>query len=157
MVCITGDGAFQMTAQEVSSIIRYAINPIIIIVNNGAYTVRGRSTHALENPVLFGGKGGARTAPTEERWCLQCLHRPCAKRASGTLSKTSPHEKMLPASLVCQVEIEIHDGPYNIIQNWDYTKLAESLNNGAGGLETFKVGCRVRDGKEVVGKGQLHR
>lgn len=28
------------------------------------------------------------------------------------------------------IEIEIHDGPYNMIQNWDYVGLVKSLHNG---------------------------
>ncbi|MES2204546.1 MAG: thiamine pyrophosphate-binding protein [Pseudomonadota bacterium] len=36
--CI-GDGAFQMTAQEVASMIRYQVNPIIFLINNGSYTI----------------------------------------------------------------------------------------------------------------------
>lgn len=36
--CI-GDGAFQMTAQEVSTMLRYKINAIIFLINNGGYTI----------------------------------------------------------------------------------------------------------------------
>ena len=39
VIMITGEGSHQMTAQEVSSMLRYGINPIIIVVNNGGYTV----------------------------------------------------------------------------------------------------------------------
>ncbi len=28
------------------------------------------------------------------------------------------------------IEIEIHDGPYNLIQNWNYTGMVEALCNG---------------------------
>lgn len=60
-VLFCGDGAFQMSAQELSTIVRYNFSPIIFILNNGGYTV----------------------------------------------------------------EIEIHDGPYNVINNWNYSKLLE--------------------------------
>ncbi len=53
-VVFCGDGAFQMTMQEVSTIVRYGFSPLIFVLNNGGYTV----------------------------------------------------------------EIEIHDGPYNVINNW---------------------------------------
>jgi indolepyruvate decarboxylase len=36
---IVGDGAFQMTAQELSTIIRHQLNPIIVLVNNDGYTI----------------------------------------------------------------------------------------------------------------------
>lgn len=67
IACI-GDGSFQMTAQELSTMIRYGLNPIIFIMNNGGYTI----------------------------------------------------------------EVEIHDGPYNIIKNWNYAGLV-SVFNGADG------------------------
>lgn len=39
VVMITGEGSHQMTVQEVSSMLRYGINPIIIVVNNEGYTI----------------------------------------------------------------------------------------------------------------------
>ena len=40
IVTLVGDGSFQMTCQEVSTIIRYELNPIIILVNNHGYLQR---------------------------------------------------------------------------------------------------------------------
>ena len=37
------------------------------------------------------------------------------------------------------IEVQIHDGPYNLLQNWNYTALAEALCNGQGKLFTRKV------------------
>jgi indolepyruvate decarboxylase len=62
---LIGDGSFQMTAQEVSTILRYRCRGIIFLLNNGAYTI----------------------------------------------------------------EVMIHDGPYNTLQNWNYAALAEALND----------------------------
>jgi len=71
-----GDGCFdQMTAQDVSTMIRCGQRSIIFLINNGGYTI----------------------------------------------------------------EVEIHDGPYNIIKNWNYTALVEALANGEGKLWTSKV------------------
>jgi len=64
VVAFIGDGAFQMTAQEVSTMVRYGFNPLLFIMNNGGYTV----------------------------------------------------------------EVEIHDGPYNVINNWDYRKLMHAFD-----------------------------
>eukprot|EP00878_Enallax_costatus_P014074 GHUV01014718.1.p1 GENE.GHUV01014718.1~~GHUV01014718.1.p1 ORF type:complete len:327 (+),score=50.39 GHUV01014718.1:535-1515(+) len=75
LISLIGDGSFQMTAQDVSTMIRFQANPIILLINNKGYTI----------------------------------------------------------------EIEIHDGPYNIIQNWDYTGMVEALWNGKGKLYTAKV------------------
>ncbi len=38
-VVFVGDGAFQMTAQELSTIIRHNLNPIIFLINNDGYTI----------------------------------------------------------------------------------------------------------------------
>lgn len=38
-IAMIGDGSFQMTAQEVSTMIRYEVDPIIFLINNGGYTI----------------------------------------------------------------------------------------------------------------------
>jgi len=68
VITLVGDGSFQMTAQEVSTMIRYGLKPIIFLINNGGYTI----------------------------------------------------------------EVEIHDGPYNTIKNWDYAGLVDVFNAGDG-------------------------
>jgi indolepyruvate decarboxylase len=65
VVGLIGDGSFQMSAQEVSTMVRYGLKPIIFLFNNGGYTI----------------------------------------------------------------EVEIHDGPYNTINNWNYAGLVEVFNN----------------------------
>lgn len=66
VVALIGDGSFQLTAQEVSTMIRYDVKATIILLNNFGYTI----------------------------------------------------------------EVQIHDGPYNDIKNWDYAGLMEVFNNG---------------------------
>jgi TPP-dependent 2-oxoacid decarboxylase len=39
VVACIGDGSFQMTAQELSTMIRYGVDPIIFLINNGGYTI----------------------------------------------------------------------------------------------------------------------
>ncbi len=36
-------------------------------------------------------------------------------------------------------QVEIHDGPYNRIKNWDYVGLARALHNGKGRLFATRV------------------
>ncbi|XP_059430789.1 pyruvate decarboxylase 2-like [Corylus avellana] len=76
IACI-GDGSFQMTAQDVSTMIRCGQKTIVFLINNGGYTI----------------------------------------------------------------EVEIHDGPYNVIKNWNYTGLVEAIHNGQGKCWTTKVHC----------------
>nr|CAD1817547.1 unnamed protein product [Ananas comosus var. bracteatus] len=74
IACI-GDGSFQVTAQDVSTMLRCGQKTIIFLINNGGYTI----------------------------------------------------------------EIEIHDGPYNIIKNWNYTAFVDALHNGEGKCWTAKA------------------
>src|SRR5207244_681512 len=38
ILVIVGDGAFQMTGMEISTIARHHLNPIVVVVNNHGYT-----------------------------------------------------------------------------------------------------------------------
>lgn len=75
VISFIGDGSFQVTAQDVSTMIRNGQNSIIFLINNGGYTI----------------------------------------------------------------EVEIHDGPYNVIKNWNYTGLIDAIHNGEGKCWTTKV------------------
>ncbi|KAK9936550.1 hypothetical protein M0R45_013386 [Rubus argutus] len=36
------------------------------------------------------------------------------------------------------IEVEIHDGPYNVIKNWDYTGVVDAIHNDEGKCWTTK-------------------
>lgn len=75
VLAFIGDGSFQVTAQDVSTMLRCGQRTIIFLINNGGYTI----------------------------------------------------------------EVEIHDGPYNVIKNWNYTGLVDAIHNGEGKCWTTKV------------------
>ncbi|KAL0719784.1 hypothetical protein Bca4012_069108 [Brassica carinata] len=77
VLAFIGDGSFQVTAQEVSTMIRNEQKSVIFLVNNGGYTI----------------------------------------------------------------EVEIHDGPYNVIKNWNYAGFVDAIHNGEGKCWTTKVRC----------------
>lgn len=81
-IALIGDGSFQLTAQELSTMIRFDLNPIIFLINNGGYTI----------------------------------------------------------------EVEIHDGPYNSIKNWNYAGLVDVFSAGEGKA----WGVRVATEKELA-------
>lgn len=86
IACI-GDGSFQVTAQDISTMIQCGQRSIIFLINNGGYTI----------------------------------------------------------------EVEIHDGPYNVIKNWNYTGFVKAIHNGVGKCWTAKV--RTEDELvEAIGK-----
>jgi TPP-dependent 2-oxoacid decarboxylase len=52
---LVGDGAFQMTGMELSTVARYGLNPIVVVLNNGGY--------GTERPMQDG--------PYNDLWCWQ--------------------------------------------------------------------------------------
>jgi indolepyruvate decarboxylase len=82
VIALIGDGAFQLTAQEVAQMIRQKLPVIIFLMNNHGYTI----------------------------------------------------------------EVEIHDGPYNDVKNWDYAGLIHAFNADDG----HGLGLRVKSGGELV-------
>lgn len=50
IILMTGDGSHQLTAQEVSSMMRYGLKPIIIVLNNDGYTVERLLCKNSEDP-----------------------------------------------------------------------------------------------------------
>jgi indolepyruvate decarboxylase len=49
---LVGDGAFQMTGMELSTIVRYGLNPIVIVLNNGGYGTERPMQDGLFNDIL---------------------------------------------------------------------------------------------------------
>lgn len=49
VVALIGDGAFQMTGQELSTMLRYDLDPIIFVFNNGTYVMEEAFAHAVYN------------------------------------------------------------------------------------------------------------
>ena len=69
-IVLVGDGAFQMTGMELSSVVRYGFHPIVIVLDNGGYGTERRlhaGEHAFNDvqpwhyyrlPELLGGGAG---------------------------------------------------------------------------------------------------
>ena len=91
VVALIGDGSFQLTAQEVSTMIRYGVKPIIFLINNGGYTI----------------------------------------------------------------EVEIHDGPYNTIKNWDYAGLMAVFNAADGKGRGWQVSSHAAL-DQAIGEARDH-
>jgi indolepyruvate decarboxylase len=98
VIVLVGDGAFQLTAQEVAQMIRLKLPVIIFLMNNHGYTI----------------------------------------------------------------EVEIHDGPYNNVKNWDYAGIIKVFNaedglgrglratNGAELADAIKVALANHDGPTLI-------
>ncbi|KAF4466252.1 pyruvate decarboxylase [Fusarium albosuccineum] len=72
-ILFIGDGSFQMTAQEIATMVRHKLNVVIFLINNDGYTIE-RALHGknqeyndvtpwryLEAPSFFGAKKGTYT------------------------------------------------------------------------------------------------
>lgn len=67
ILCI-GDGSFQLTCQEMSTMIRYGFSPLILLINNDGYTIERVIVDNVYNdiqmwkyaklPTIFGGEDG---------------------------------------------------------------------------------------------------
>jgi len=53
------------------------------------------------------------------------------------------------------IEVEIHDGPYNVIKNWNYAELVPAYNGNDGN----GWGCRVRtegEARDAIDQALTH-
>lgn len=91
VMALIGDGSFQMTAQEVSTMIRNKVKATIILLNNDGYTI----------------------------------------------------------------EVQIHDGPYNDIQRWDYAGLI-NVFNGEGGNGLAIKASTCEEFAQALEKSEQH-
>lgn len=76
VIAVVGDGAFQMTSTELSTAVRYQVDPIIIVLNNHGYgterpLIEGRFNDVLnwkysEFPKIFQGGKGVRVTKEDE-------------------------------------------------------------------------------------------
>ncbi|OIW32938.1 pyruvate decarboxylase [Coniochaeta ligniaria NRRL 30616] len=92
VVVMVGDGSFQVTAQEVSQMVRYKVPVTILLVNNRGYTI----------------------------------------------------------------EVQIHDGTYNRIKNWDYAALVRAFNGDDGQAQglTANTGGELVKALKLAGENQ---
>ena len=75
-IVLVGDGAFQMTGQEFSTLVRRKMNPIVIVLNNGGYGTERilleggfndiQSWNFENMPLLVGGGKGAKVTTEDE-------------------------------------------------------------------------------------------
>lgn len=91
-ICVCGDGSFQVTAQEVSQMVRFNLPITILLINNRGYTI----------------------------------------------------------------EVEIHDGSYNKIKNWNYALLMQAFNSTDGNGISF-VANTAGELKEAIIAANNHK
>ncbi|KAJ0114031.1 Pyruvate decarboxylase [Diaporthe amygdali] len=114
-ILFIGDGSFQMTAQELSSIIRYDLNVVVFLINNDGYTIErcihGRnqgynniaSWRYLEAPKFFGAD--------EDTYCASA-------RTWGELDGVLKHLSEANKLRMVEVFVDREDAPHGVLQHY---------------------------------------
>jgi indolepyruvate decarboxylase len=112
-IVLVGDGAFQMTAQELSTIIRHQLNPIFFLINNDGYTIERAIHEGSYNdiqpwryhqlPQVFG-----------ESWS-------CEVRTEAELESALTQARLNTSLSLIEVHLERHDWSFGV------QRLGESL------------------------------
>ena len=121
VIAMIGDGSFQVTAQDVSTMIRFAYNPIIFLVNNSGYTIEVVSPLVLlRGPFLTSRP----LFSTTRRW-----------RSTTARTTTSRREYMRPPGGGGGLTT-------NVPPRWNYTKVVEAL---AGDMPVHTATCATEE------------
>ncbi len=70
-----------------------------------------------------------------EIWCMQVT----CQDISTMIRINQPSLVFLMNNGGYTIEVEIHDGPYNVIKNWNYIGLVEAFTNGDGNIFATRV------------------
>ena len=130
ILVIVGDGAFQMTGMELSTIARHGLNPIVVVLNNHGYTTE---RFLLEGPFNDIQRLGLSQGPRGPRW-RPGAGGPDRRRARrGARGRAGQHRQLQPAQRPPR-SVRPQPGP------------------GAAGPAALED--RHRIGSEIVGSGQ---
>ncbi|MCJ1328972.1 hypothetical protein MMC10_005649 [Thelotrema lepadinum] len=134
-ILLIGDGSFQMTVQELSTIIREELNVLVILINNSGYTIErclhGRSQgyndvaswRYLLAPAFFGAGDDDRGA----RYPV----RTAPVKTWGDLQKVLAHESEMksPALSMVEVIMDKEDAPLSLLASLQQQKDEEGKEN----------------------------
>lgn len=127
-ILLIGDGSFQMTAQEMATIIRHSLDVLVVLINNDGYTIE-RCIHGrkqeyndvsawryLEAPRLFGAGDDTYTA---------------AARTWAELAEVLKHDKIKSSGGLRMVEIFLdrEDAPKGPLSNMIETQRSKEATS----------------------------
>jgi pyruvate decarboxylase len=101
VIAMIGDGSFQMTAQEVSTMIRHGTRPIIILVNNRGYIIEDAIHQGPYNKIKNWDYAGLMNAWTNGEGKGLGLHAKTAGELSAALARATTHDGP------CMIEVAI--------------------------------------------------
>jgi pyruvate decarboxylase len=101
VIAMIGDGSFQVTAQEVSTMIRYGMRPIIILVNNRGYIIEDAIHQGPYNRIKNWDYAGLMNVWTNGEGKGLGLNAKTAGELTAALSKATTHDGP------CMIEVAI--------------------------------------------------
>ncbi|MFZ0380391.1 MAG: thiamine pyrophosphate-binding protein [Solirubrobacteraceae bacterium] len=91
VIAMIGDGSFQVTAQEVSTMIRYDMRPIIILVNNRGYIIEDAIHQGPYNKIKNWDYAGLMKVWTNDEGRGLGLHAKTAGELTAALTRATTH------------------------------------------------------------------
>ena len=101
VIAMIGDGSFQVTAQEVSTMIRYGTRPIIILVNNRGYIIEDAIHQGPYNKIKNWDYAGLMNVWTNGEGKGLGLHAKTAGEMTAALARAKSHDGP------CMIEVAI--------------------------------------------------
>jgi pyruvate decarboxylase/indolepyruvate decarboxylase len=101
VIAMIGDGSFQMTAQEVSTMIRHNTRPIIILVNNRGYIIEDAIHQGPYNKIKNWDYAGLMEVWTNGEGKGLGLHAKTAGEMTAALARAKSHDGP------CMIEVAI--------------------------------------------------
>ncbi|MGO9919328.1 MAG: thiamine pyrophosphate-binding protein, partial [Isosphaeraceae bacterium] len=92
VIAMIGDGSFQVTAQEVSTMIRYGMRPIIILVNNRGYIIEDAIHQGPYNKIKNWDYAGLMKDWTNDEGRGLGLHAKSAGELTAALTRAMTHD-----------------------------------------------------------------
>lgn len=105
VLAMIGDGSFQLTAQEVSTMVRYGVKPVIVLINNRGYTIEAEIHDGPYNRIKNWDYAGLMSVFNAEDGKGLGLHAATAGELDAAMDRALAHD----GPCLIEVPIDPHD------------------------------------------------
>ncbi|MEB6668448.1 thiamine pyrophosphate-binding protein [Acinetobacter vivianii] len=143
-ILFIGDGSFQLTVQELSTIIRHGLKPIIFLLNNGGYTIERlimgenaayndiQNWHYTEIPGVFNGKH---------------QYKSCVVETAGQLKQTLDTMHQFDGLTFIELKLPAMDAPLSLKK---FASVIARFDYGDRGYEILKQRSQTIPSQKVI-------
>ncbi|MGE8644211.1 alpha-keto acid decarboxylase family protein [Acinetobacter vivianii] len=143
-ILFIGDGSFQLTVQELSTIIRHGLKPIIFLLNNGGYTIERlimgenaayndiQNWHYTEIPGVFNGKH---------------QYKSCVVETAGQLKQTLDTMHQFDGLTFIELKLPAMDAPLSLKK---FASVIARFDYGDRGYEILKQRSQTIPYQKVI-------